>query len=103
MAKLACVGYSVTIFYKLPLILILGFTVGESSQLAIPLPSYSAIYNENGIYAKYTMDGYYFPDKLEVFDKIPIKIKVYVSMGPFKSYITQDGSGRRITKKNDNK
>ena len=89
-------------FYKPPSILILGFTVGDSSQLAIPLPSYSAIYNENGIYAKYTMDGYYFPDKLEVFDKIPIKIRVYVSMGPFKSYITQDAGGRRITKKNDN-
>lgn len=85
LAKLACAGYSDTMCYKLLLILILGFTVGDSSQLAIPLPSYSAVYNENGIYAKYTMDGYYFPDKLEVFDKIPIKIRVYVSMRPFKS------------------
>lgn len=84
-ALLACAGYSDTMCYKLLLILILGFTVGDSSQLAIPLPSYSAVYNENGIYAKYTMDGYYFPDKLEVFDKIPIKIRVYVSMRPFKS------------------
>ena len=39
------------------------------------------------------MDGYYFPDKLEVFDKIPIKIRVYVSMRPFKSQVTQDGDG----------
>lgn len=56
----------------------LGFKVGNASNLAIGLPSYSSTYDLDGTKIYYDMEGWYYPDEIRTVDRIPKPIRVYL-------------------------
>ena len=55
-----------------------GFKVGESPNLAIALPTYSTTYYLDGVPIYYDMEGYYYPDQLNIPTSLPQGIKTFV-------------------------
>ncbi|XP_065652500.1 A disintegrin and metalloproteinase with thrombospondin motifs 6 isoform X3 [Hydra vulgaris] len=56
----------------------LGFSIGDETELAISLPSYSTTYNLENTTIYYSMDGWYYADEIKVIDRLPMSIKVYL-------------------------
>lgn len=74
---------------------LLGFRIGDSNRLAIVLPTkYSRYFNQQGIKGKFITRGWSYADQLEIYEPIPVKIRIYVSC-----FVSQYGGSKEKEKK----